>query len=46
MLSEAAVGGYTFGPSQFQPVADPTQYYPVMEFLWNTFRIPTASLGQ
>jgi len=37
VLSEAAVGGYTFGPSQFQPVADPTQYYPVMEFLWNTF---------
>jgi predicted TIM-barrel fold metal-dependent hydrolase len=36
-LSEAAVGGYTFGPSQFQPVADPTQYYPVMEFLWNLF---------
>ncbi len=37
VLSEAAVGGYTFGPSQFQPIADPTQYYPVMEFLWNTF---------
>jgi predicted TIM-barrel fold metal-dependent hydrolase len=37
VLSEAAVGGYTFGPSQFQPVADPTQYYPVMEFLWNLF---------
>jgi L-fuconolactonase len=36
-LSEAAVGGYTFGPSQFQPVADPTQYYPVMEFLWKLF---------
>jgi predicted TIM-barrel fold metal-dependent hydrolase len=36
-LSEAAVGGYTFGPSQFQPVADPTRYYPVMEFLWNLF---------
>jgi predicted TIM-barrel fold metal-dependent hydrolase len=36
-LSEAAVGGYTFGPSQFQPIADPTQYYPVMEFLWNLF---------
>jgi predicted TIM-barrel fold metal-dependent hydrolase len=36
-LSENAVGGYTFGPSQFQPVADPTQYYPVMEFMWNTF---------
>lgn len=36
-LSEAAVGGYTFGPSQFQPVADPTQYYPVMEMLWNLF---------
>jgi L-fuconolactonase len=36
-LSEAAVGGYTFGPSQFQPIADPTQYYPTMEFLWNTF---------
>jgi predicted TIM-barrel fold metal-dependent hydrolase len=37
VLSEAAVGGYTFGPSQFQPVADPAQYYPVMEFLWNLF---------
>ena len=37
VLSEAAVGGYTFGPSQFQPIADPTQYYPVMEFLWNLF---------
>lgn len=36
-LSEAAVGGYTFGPGQFQPVADATQYYPVMEFLWNLF---------
>jgi len=36
-LSEAAVGGYTFGPGQFQPVADPAQYYPVMEFLWNLF---------
>jgi L-fuconolactonase len=36
-LSEAALGGYTFGPSQFQPIADPTQYYPVMEFLWNLF---------
>jgi L-fuconolactonase len=36
-LSEAAVGGYTFGPGQFQPVADPTQYYPVMEYLWNLF---------
>jgi predicted TIM-barrel fold metal-dependent hydrolase len=37
VLSEAAVGGYTFGPGQFQPIADPTQYYPVMEFLWNLF---------
>jgi predicted TIM-barrel fold metal-dependent hydrolase len=37
VLSEAALGGYTFGPSQFQPIADPTQYYPVMEFLWNLF---------
>jgi predicted TIM-barrel fold metal-dependent hydrolase len=37
VLSEAALGGYTFGPAQFQPVADPTQYYPVMEFLWNLF---------
>ena len=36
-LSEAGVGGYTFGPSQFQPIADPTQYYPVMEFLWSLF---------
>jgi predicted TIM-barrel fold metal-dependent hydrolase len=36
-LSEAALGGYTFGPSQFQPIADPTQYYPVMDFLWNLF---------
>jgi predicted TIM-barrel fold metal-dependent hydrolase len=36
-LSEAGVGGYTFGPSQFQPIADATQYYPVMEFLWNLF---------
>jgi L-fuconolactonase len=36
-LSEAAVGGYTFGPSQFQPIADPTQYYPVMNFLWSLF---------
>ena len=36
-LSEAAVGGYTFGPSQFQPVADATQYYPVMNFLWGLF---------
>ena len=37
VLSEAALGGYTFGPGQFQPIADPTQYYPVMEFLWNVF---------
>jgi L-fuconolactonase len=37
VLSEAALGGYTFGPSQFQPIADPTQYYPVMEFLWDLF---------
>lgn len=37
VLSEAALGGYTFGPGQFQPIADPTQYYPVMEFLWNLF---------
>lgn len=37
VLSEAALGGYTFGPSQFQPVADPAQYYPVMEFLWQLF---------
>jgi L-fuconolactonase len=37
VLSEAALGGYTFGPSQFQPIADPTQYYPVMEFLWKVF---------
>lgn len=37
VLSEAALGGYTFGPSQFQPIADPTPYYPVMEFLWNLF---------
>jgi predicted TIM-barrel fold metal-dependent hydrolase len=37
VLSEAALGGYTFGPAQFQPIADPTQYYPVMEFLWNLF---------
>jgi predicted TIM-barrel fold metal-dependent hydrolase len=36
-LSEAGVGGYTFGPSQFQPIADASQYYPVMEFLWNLF---------
>ena len=36
-LSEAALGGYTFGPGQFQPIADPTKYYPVMEFLWDTF---------
>ena len=36
-LSEAGVGGYTFGPSQFQPIADPTQYYPVMDFLWSLF---------
>ena len=36
-LSEAALGGYTFGPGQFQPIADPTRYYPVMEFLWNLF---------
>ncbi len=36
-LSEAGVGGYTFGPSQFQPIADPTQYYPVMEYLWKLF---------
>jgi predicted TIM-barrel fold metal-dependent hydrolase len=36
-LSEAGVGGYTFGPSQFQPIADATQYYPVMEYLWNLF---------
>jgi predicted TIM-barrel fold metal-dependent hydrolase len=36
-LSEAGVGGYTFGPSQFQPIADASQYYPVMEFLWNQF---------
>ena len=37
VLSEAALGGYTFGPGQFQPIADPTQYFPVMEFLWNLF---------
>jgi predicted TIM-barrel fold metal-dependent hydrolase len=37
VLSEAALGGYTFGPGQFQPIADPTQYYSVMEFLWNLF---------
>jgi predicted TIM-barrel fold metal-dependent hydrolase len=37
VLSEAALGGYTFGPGQFQPIADPTKYYPVMEFLWNLF---------
>jgi predicted TIM-barrel fold metal-dependent hydrolase len=37
VLSEAALGGYTFGPAQFQPIADPTQYYPVMEFLWKLF---------
>jgi predicted TIM-barrel fold metal-dependent hydrolase len=37
VLSEAALGGYTFGPAQFQPIADPTQYYPVMDFLWNLF---------
>ena len=37
VLSEAALGGYTFGPGQFQPIADPTQYYPVMEFLFNLF---------
>jgi len=36
-LSEAALGGYTFGPGQFQPIADPTQYYPVLEFLWDTY---------
>jgi L-fuconolactonase len=36
-LSEAAIGGYSFGPSQFQPIADPTQYYPVMNFLWSLF---------
>ena len=36
-LSEAALGGYTFGPGQFQPIADPTRYYPVMEFLWDLF---------
>ena len=36
-LSEAALGGYTFGPGQFQPIADATQYYPVMEFLWDTY---------
>jgi L-fuconolactonase len=36
-LSEAALGGYTFGPGQFQPIADPTRYFPVMEFLWQTF---------
>jgi predicted TIM-barrel fold metal-dependent hydrolase len=36
-LSEAGVGGYSFGPSQFQPIADASQYYPVMEFLWNLF---------
>jgi predicted TIM-barrel fold metal-dependent hydrolase len=36
-LSEAGVGGYTFGPGQFQPIADPTQYFPVMEFLWSLF---------
>jgi predicted TIM-barrel fold metal-dependent hydrolase len=36
-LSEAAIGGYTFGPTQFQPIADPTLYYPVMDFLWNLF---------
>lgn len=37
VLSEAALGGYTFGPAQFQPIADPTQYYPVMDFLWSLF---------
>lgn len=37
VLSEAALGGYTFSAAQFQPIADPTQYYPVMEFLWNLF---------
>jgi predicted TIM-barrel fold metal-dependent hydrolase len=37
VLSEAALGGYIFGPSQFQPIADPTQYYPVMGFLWDLF---------
>jgi predicted TIM-barrel fold metal-dependent hydrolase len=36
-LSEAGVGGYTFGPGQFQPIADPTQYFPVMDFLWSLF---------
>jgi predicted TIM-barrel fold metal-dependent hydrolase len=36
-LSEAALGGYTFGPGQFQPIADPTKYYPVLEFLWDTY---------
>ncbi len=36
-LSEAAVGGYTFGPSQFQPIPDPTLYFPVMEYLWKLF---------
>src|SRR5580700_9254658 len=36
-LSEAGVGGYTFGPGQFQPIADATQYYPVMDFLWSLF---------
>jgi L-fuconolactonase len=36
-LSEAGVGGYTFGPTQFQPIADATQYYPVMDFLWSLF---------
>jgi len=36
-LSEAALGGYTFGPGQFQPIADATKYYPVMEFLWDTY---------
>lgn len=37
VLSQAALGGYTFGPGQYQPIADPTQYYPVMEFLFNLF---------
>jgi len=36
-LSEAGVGGYSFGPSQFQPIADATQYFPVMDFLWSLF---------
>ena len=37
VLSQAALGGYTFGPGQYQPIADPTQYYPVMESFSSTF---------